>query len=73
MTLMDQDPYGSESFGGDEDEFAIIGGKLKADSELWDKVHKDHKGQPTAPDQDDADQEAPKAKRGAKAKADPKK
>ena len=61
LTLL-EDPFGADAFGGSDSELAIIGGHLKATSDLSDKVH----GRPTpaeAPSgQGEADPEAPGAR-----------
>ena len=38
LTLL-EDPYGSEEFGGSPEELAVVGGHLKATSDLHEKVH----------------------------------
>ena len=43
LTLV-EDPYEPEVFGGEDSELAILGGKLKAESDLWEKVHKSGPG-----------------------------
>ena len=71
-----EDPYGSDSFGGDDDELAVIGGKLRADMDLWEKVHKgpqahmgqwnDHHNTDDLDDPDAAPNNAPGGKRRAR-------
>jgi len=43
LTLLEKDPYAQETFGGEDDELCVIGGHMKAGTDLWDKVHKNPK------------------------------
>ena len=61
LTLL-EDPFGADAFGGSDSELAIIGGHLKATSDLSEKVHGRTTPAEAPSGPGDADPEAPGAK-----------